>query len=65
MENQKADVVLKQELGLYRRLHGPEYPQLRVQVAFSRSSIMRTRVLVGVGKCHGVTSYVDGDRPTH
>ena len=36
-QNQKADVVLKQELGLYRRLHGPEYPQLRVQVAFSRS----------------------------
>ena len=35
--NQKADVVLKQELGLYRRLHDPEYPQLRVQVAFSRS----------------------------
>ena len=38
-QNQKADVVLKQELGLYRRLHGPEYPQLRVQVAFSRSCI--------------------------
>ena len=36
-QNQKADVVLKQELDLYRRLHGPEYPQLRVQVAFSGS----------------------------
>ena len=49
--NQKADVVLKQELGLYRRLHGPEYPQLRVQVAFSRSC----GCVCGVGKCHGVT----------
>ena len=47
---QKADVVLlKQELDycttgcllhiiicLYRRLHGPEYPQLRVEVAFEK-----------------------------
>ena len=29
--------MLTQELGLYMRLHGPEYPQLRVEVAFSRS----------------------------
>ena len=37
-QNQKADVVLKQEVGLYRRLHGPEYPQLRV-VEFSRNNV--------------------------
>ena len=45
-KNQKADVVLlKQErhyrlfaayLCLYRRLHGPEYPQLRVEVALDK-----------------------------
>ena len=48
-QNQKADVVLlKQELDyctigcllynlcLYRRLHGPEYPQLQVQVVLEK-----------------------------
>ena len=39
--------MLKQELGLYRRLHGPEYPQLRVQVAFSRSWSNNAHARVG------------------
>ena len=52
---QKADVVLlKKELDymhyrlfaaylcLYRRLHGPEYPQLRVEVAFVNNAHTRS-----------------------
>ena len=42
-QNQKADVVLLRHyrllaayLCLYRRLHGPEYPQLRVEVALEK-----------------------------
>ena len=50
-QNQKADVVLKQELGLYRRLHGPEYPQL----ATSSSVFESARACWGVAKCQGVT----------
>ena len=52
-QNQKADVVLKQELGLYRRLHGPEYPQLAIGVAaFSRNNAhARIYVYTCVGVC--------------
>ena len=59
MENQKTDVVLKQELGLYRRLHGPEYPQLRVQVAFSNSCVQWSNI---AHACWGVLGNVTGLR---
>ena len=46
-QNQKADVVLKQELGLYRRLHGPELA-MYIRVA-------RNNAHARVGVLHGVT----------